>query len=83
MFDTKNADNAAPEGHSIALHGVFGYAAVEDHVDWRKTPEHAQVIEDMSKSPLAQLGMGNAFLPGGFLFVPDASMFHVKFRKGV
>ncbi len=80
VFDAKNADDAAPKEQSIALHGVFGYASVDDHVRWRETPEHAQVIEDMGRSPYGKLGMGNAILPGGNLFVPDSSMFHVRFR---
>jgi hypothetical protein len=83
VFDTKNAGDAAPDGESIALHGVFGYANVDDHIKWRETPEHAQVIEDIGQSPLANLGLGNAIMPGGNIFVPDSSMFHVKFRAGV
>lgn len=39
--DTKNAEDAAPKGSSIALHGDFGYASVDDHIKWRQTPEHA------------------------------------------
>ena len=83
MFDTKNAADAAPHGDSLALHGVFGYASVDDHIRWRETPEHAQVIEDMGRSILAKLGLGNARMPGGNIFVPDSSMFHVKFRPGM
>lgn len=82
MFDAKDAGDAAPDGHSIALHGVFGYASVEDHVRWRETSEHAQVIEDMGLSAYGKLGLGNAIMPGGNMFVPDSSMFHVRFRTG-
>lgn len=80
VFDSKNAGDAAPDGESIALHGVFGYASVADHLKWRETPEHAQLIEDLGRSPLENLGLGNASMPGGNIFVPDSSMFHVKFR---
>ena len=83
MFDAKNTGDAAPDGESIALHGVFGYASVDDHIKWRETPEHAQVIEDIGRSPLSNLGLGNASMPGGNIFVPDSSMFHVKFRAGM
>lgn len=79
MFDTKNAGEAAPVGQSIALHGVYGYASVEDHIRWRHTPEHAQVIDDIGRSPLGDLGLGDAVMPGGNIFVADSSMFHVKF----
>ncbi|CAD6576652.1 MAG: hypothetical protein ASARMPRED_007812 [Alectoria sarmentosa] len=82
VFDTKNAGDAAPDGESIALHGVFGYASVDDHLKWRETPEHTQLIEDLGRSPLENLGLGNASMPGGNIFVPDSSMFHVKFRAG-
>ncbi len=79
MFETKHA--AAPDGQSIALHGVFGYASVDDHIRWRETPEHAQVIEDLE--PLANLDLRPASVPGGSIFVPGESMFHVKFRAGM
>lgn len=79
----KNAGDVAPDGESIALHGVFGYVTVDDHIKWRETPEHAQVIEEMERSPLSKLGLGNANMPGGYIFVPDSSMFHVKFRSGI
>lgn len=80
VFATENAGDVAPKGEFIALLGVFGYASVNDHVKWRQTPEHAQVIEEMGRSPLANLGMGNPTMPGGNIFVQDSSMFHVKFR---
>ena len=83
MFDTKNADDAAQDGQSIALLGVFGYASVDDHIKWRQTPEHARVIEEMGRSELGMLGLGNANVPGGNSFVPDSSMFHVRFRARV
>ena len=67
----------------MALHGVFGYACVDDHVKWRQTPEHAQVIEEQAQSPLSKLGLGEPKMPGGNIFVPDSSMFHVKFRGGI
>lgn len=82
VFDTRNASDAAPEGQSIALHGVFGYGCVGDHVRWRGTVEHAMVIEDMGRSAMGRLGMGNAVVPGGNLFVRDSSMFHVRFQVG-
>jgi len=80
VFDAKNAGDASPDGESIALHGVFGYASVDDHLKWRDTPEHAQVIASMGRSPLK---LGNAIVPGGFIFVPDSSMFHVNFHAGI
>ena len=82
MFGAKNAGDAAPDGQSLALHGVFGYASVDDHIKWRETPEHAQVIETMGRSPLGNLGLGNARLPGGNIFVPNSNMFHVNFQEG-
>ena len=82
MFDAKNADDAAPDGQSIALLGVFGYASVDDHIRWRQTPEHALVIEEMGRSELGDLGLGNAILPGGNIFLSDSSMFHVRFAQG-
>ena len=66
----------------MALLGVFGYNSVDDHVKWRQTPEHSQVLTQMSQSPLEKLGLGDPDLPGGKIFVPDSSMFHVKFRTG-
>ena len=83
MFDTKNTGNAAPDGESIALHGVFGYASVDDHIKWRETPEYAQVIEDIGQLLLDNLCLGNARMLGGFILAPDSSMFYVKFRAGM
>ena len=65
---------AAPEGQSIALHGVFGYASIEDHMRWRETPEHAEAIKIMG-SLVSNLSLGSADIQG-------KDMFHVKFRKG-
>ena len=42
-----------------------------------------QVIEDIGRSPLGNLGLANANMPGGNIFVPDSSMFHLKFRAGM
>lgn len=78
---TKNTNDVVASGHSIALHGVFGYASVDDHVKWRQTREHAQVLEEMARSPLGRLDLGNPKLPGGNIFVPDSSMFHVRFVR--
>ncbi|KAF1992268.1 hypothetical protein K402DRAFT_415955 [Aulographum hederae CBS 113979] len=80
VFLAKHAENTAPEDRTVALHGVFGYESVDDHVKWRATPEHAQVIEEMGKSKLAELGMGESNVPGGNIFLPDSNMFHVKFQ---
>jgi hypothetical protein len=66
---------AAPDGKSIALHGVFGYASIEDHMKWRETPEHAQAIEIMEDLG-RNLGLGSANIHG-------RDMFHVKFRAGM
>ena len=66
----------------MAVLGVFGYGSVDDHVKWRQTPEHAQVLEGIAKSPLAKLNMANPDIPGGKIFTPDSCMFHVKFRAG-
>ena len=83
MFDVRNAtSDIVPDGHSIVLLGVFGYASVDDHTKWRETKEHAQVLEDMAHSPLGKLDLGNPNLPGGNIFVPDSSMFHVSFSGG-
>ena len=83
VFDTETPNNAAPEGEFVALHGVFGYDSVADHFRWRETPEHAGVIWDIARSPLGELGLGNARVPGGNIFVLDSSMFHVEFRAGL
>lgn len=83
VFDADNIGNAVPDGESLALHGVFGYASVDDHVKWRATPEHAQVLEEMAQSPLGNVRLGDPNLPGGNIFVPDSSMFHVVFRAGI
>ncbi|KAJ7468043.1 hypothetical protein FB451DRAFT_1257869 [Mycena latifolia] len=84
VFDAKNTTGVVPEGQSIALHGIFGYATVDDHYTWRATPEHAQVIEEQDRSPLASMGLGDQIrMPGGNIFVPDSSMFHVKFHAGL
>ncbi|KAJ7689387.1 hypothetical protein B0H17DRAFT_1202283 [Mycena rosella] len=81
VFAEKNTAGAVPAGASIALHGVFGYAAVADHYAWRATPEHAQVIAAQDAEPLHKLGLKDDIrMPGGNIFVPDSSMFHVKFR---
>lgn len=83
VSNTRNAGEAVPDGESIVLHGVFGYKTVEDHIKWRQTPEHAQIIEDSGQSPLGKLGLGTPKIPGGNIFVPDSSMFHVKFCEGI
>ncbi|MCJ1401929.1 hypothetical protein MMC11_005146 [Xylographa trunciseda] len=80
MFDAKKAGDASPDVESIALHGIFGYASFDDHPNWRETPEHARIIEKMGRSPLK---LGNAIVPSGCIFVPDSSMFHVKFHAGI
>ncbi|KAJ3752718.1 hypothetical protein EV360DRAFT_88472 [Lentinula raphanica] len=46
---TPDIHEAAPEGHHIALHGVFGYASIEDHMKWRETQEHTQAVETMEE----------------------------------
>ena len=81
VSETKNTDNVVPSGHSVALHGVFGYATVDDHVKWRETREHAQVLEEMAQSPYGRLELADPNLPGGNIFVPDSSMFHVRFHE--
>ena len=83
MFDAKNTGDAAPDGESIALHGVFYYASVDEHIKWRETPEHAQVIEDVGRSPLSKVGLGNARMPGGNISIPNSSKFHVRFCVGI
>ena len=83
MFDAKNTNDAAPDGESIALHGVSGHVRVDDHIKRRETSGHAQVIEDIGRSPLGSLGLGNAIMPGGNIFVPDSSIFRVNFGAGM
>ncbi|KAE9409656.1 hypothetical protein BT96DRAFT_1012601 [Gymnopus androsaceus JB14] len=83
VFHEENTSKAVPEGHSMALHGVFGYPTVEHHRKWRETPEYAEIIQDNEDSALSKLGLDNAILPGGNIFVPDSSMFHVKFQVGM
>ncbi|KAJ6582888.1 hypothetical protein DFH09DRAFT_1144832 [Mycena vulgaris] len=81
VFDAKNTSAILPAGESIALQGIFGYESVDDHYRWRDTPEHAQVIAQGENSPLTIMGLAHrARFPGGHIFVPDSSMFHVKFR---
>lgn len=51
--DTSLRDNKAvdrlQDGHQVALHGVFGYASIGDHMRWRETPEHAEAIKIMGR----------------------------------
>lgn len=82
MLDTRDAGNAVADGESIALHGVFGYANVDEHISWRRTPEHAQVLIHVAQSPLGNLCLGDPSLPRKNIFLPDSSMFHVMFRVG-
>lgn len=79
MFETQNT--ATLDGLSIALHGVFGYPSVDDHIRWRESPEHAQVMKEFEKMP--DWGLRPANLPGGGIFVPGECMFHVKFRAEI
>ncbi len=65
---------ATPGGDLIALHGVFGYQSVDDHMKWRETPECAEAIEVM-EGLSKNLGLRDANVHG-------RSMFHVKFRAG-
>ncbi|KAJ3773570.1 hypothetical protein FB446DRAFT_526756 [Lentinula raphanica] len=62
---------AAPEGHHIALHGVFGYASIEDHMKWRETQEHTQAVETMEELA-TRVHLDSADIHG-------ADMFHVAF----
>ncbi|KAH6664273.1 hypothetical protein B0J14DRAFT_608181 [Halenospora varia] len=70
---TNPQNGGAVEGHTIAYHGVFGYASIEDHMRWRETPEHAQVIEGLSE--LSKFDFKDSDIFG-------KSMFHVVFKKG-
>ncbi|KAH8652642.1 hypothetical protein BGZ60DRAFT_419968 [Tricladium varicosporioides] len=70
---TDPQNGGAREGHTIAYHGVFGYASIEDHMRWRDTPEHAQVIEGLSE-------LGKFEFEDSDIF--GKTMFHVRFQKG-
>ena len=50
---------------------------------WRASPEHAQVMKDFGAiEALSKIDLRSADLPGGGIFAPGESMFHVKFQKG-
>ena len=67
MFETQNA--VVPEGHTFALVGAFGYPSVEDHVQWKASPECAQALEEMSKVEcLATVDLRDASVPDGNIF---------------
>jgi len=63
---------AAPDATEIALHGIYGYASVEDHMKWRETPEHAEIVKTIADF-VQQAGLRPAKVYG-------SSMFHVNFR---
>jgi hypothetical protein len=62
------------EGDWIAFYGIFGYNSIEDHMRWRETPEHAQIMEIFDGLNKTQ-GLKPADMFG-------KSMFHVHFNKG-
>jgi len=66
--------DAAPDIKLICLHGVFGYASIEDHWRWRETPEHAQALEIM-EAIVERTQLASAIVGG-------EEMFHVEFREG-
>lgn len=42
---TKGLEEAAgPDEDWIAIHGIFQYATIQVHMDWRATPEHAHLV---------------------------------------
>ncbi|KAJ3984641.1 hypothetical protein F5890DRAFT_1515551 [Lentinula detonsa] len=68
---TPSDHKAAAEGHHIALHGVFGYASIDDHMRWREAPEHAKAVETMEELA-TKLHLDSADIYG-------TDMFHVAF----
>ncbi|KAI9835699.1 MAG: hypothetical protein M1819_001876 [Sarea resinae] len=74
VFEVQNHAEAV-NGATIALHGLFGYNSIEDHMRWRETPEHAQAIETMEDVSKNQ-GLEDANVTG-------RDMFHVHFHAGI
>lgn len=59
---------------SVSLYGVFGYASIEVHMQWRETPEGKKHGESSTTILPA------AVVPG---IDPSTGYFHVKFREGI
>jgi len=61
------------------LTGVFGYASVDVHMQWRTTPEHAKAVApDPDKDASGVDLMPALTVPG---IDPVTGYFHVHFRK--
>ncbi len=74
MFDAKPYTAAGPQRGREWLCGVFGYASIKDHMQWRQTPEHAEVVSAPGPD------MEPAAVPG---IDPSTGYFHVKFQAGM
>jgi hypothetical protein len=58
---------------SVCIYGVFGYASVDAHMQWRETPE-AKKYGEPSDTVLPAV-----IVPG---IDPKTGYFHVKFQEG-
>ncbi|CZR65390.1 uncharacterized protein PAC_15290 [Phialocephala subalpina] len=75
VVGVKPAKNkSTPEGQVIALHGVYGYDSIDDHIRWKEQPEHAKAIESLGYV-VEKTGLGGAKVAG-------LDMFHVHFQEG-
>jgi hypothetical protein len=71
---------AVPQPGEEWLHGVFGYASIDDHMKWREQPEHGKAIEIFEDLDRRNLSLRPASVPG---IDPSTGYFHVKFRSGM
>ena len=62
------------------LHGVFGYASIDDHMKWREHAEHEKAGEIFKDLDRRNLGLQPASVQG---IDPSTGYFHVKFRTGM
>jgi hypothetical protein len=59
---------------SVSLYGVFGYASIDVHMQWRETPEGKKHGEPSKTVRPATI------VPG---IDANTGYFHVKFREGL
>ena len=69
-----------PQSDGRWLHGVFGYASIDDHMTWREQPEHAKAGENFKDLEKGNLSRRPANVYG---IDPITRYFHVKFRAGM
>lgn len=68
---------AAPQPGEELLHGVFGYASIDDHMKWREQPEHGKASEIFEDLERRNLSLRPASVHGLDL---STGYFHVKFH---